>query len=283
MKRLVVLLLGVIHYGALYALPLGNPAAATLYTDSLWSEVNSPDCCSPDFSWCTSWNVRLGFYGEYVFNRHMAVDKKGEPAVDKMELYTNAAYFVLNICERLDFFTTLGMTSMSIDTNLSPFVEDPINAKLAQFSFESAFSWSLGARAILWECSSWLIGIEGQYFRTNTDFTSLLQKVDNHFTYVDEHDVVYDEWQVGLALSYTFSLFCEKLALVPYMGVSWAESKLNLQGLQIENSTFNNLRSEKLWGYNVGTTFTLDNKIGVTVEGHFANEKALYVCGEFRF
>jgi major outer membrane protein len=286
MKRLVVTLLVTFCYNTLLALPLANPAAASLYTDSLWSDVGCSDYCSPDFCWANSWNVRLGFYGDYVFDRHMAVDIKGEPNIEKMEIYTNAGYLVVNICERVDLFSTLGVTNMSIQTPLASFVSSPLSSTLLSFSFEPGFSWSLGGRAILWQWKCFLLGVEGQYFRTNTEFSSLLE-VANQFTYIDGQDIVYDEWQVGLGLSYKFSSRCPRFAWVPYIGVTWAESKLHLNGLQTaigtEIVTFEDLESDKLWGYAVGVTFTLAEQIGITVEGHFANEKAVYVGGEFRF
>ena len=116
-----------------YALPVGNPAEASLFCDSLFS-----------WCWCENFGVRLGYYGDFVFDRKMKLDAPSKDCLRRTEIYTNAGYLVINFLNRVDVFGTLGATKINIDANnqnFSPrlFPED----KFQKFNLETDtnFSW----------------------------------------------------------------------------------------------------------------------------------------------
>ncbi|MFZ0565942.1 MAG: hypothetical protein WAM28_07145 [Chlamydiales bacterium] len=297
MKKIAALVLAFISFGFIYALPVGNPTEASLFLNGAWCESTACDPCDPCFSWCDAWSFRIGFYGDYVFNRHLEVkhhneDNDAGDDIQTTTLFTNAGYLVLNFCDRLDIFATLGSTHLHIRTDDLSW--DPISLLIPQsqseLDFVSNFSWSIGARATLLQCGCFGVGIEGQYFGFNPKLNYFLDYDDGNFTYLDEAKRThYREWQVGLGAAYRFATSCPTIALIPYMAVKWAGCHLDMNDFvfvdELDDTvyTLNDLRSKKLWGYALGLTFTLCDMAGVTVEGRWGDEKALYVNGQFRF
>jgi major outer membrane protein len=290
MKKLALTALAMLSCGIVSALPVGNPTEASLYKNGFWCGRSATDPCDPCFSWCDAFSLRVGFYGDYVFNRNMEVNARNKPDINEFSLYTNAGYLALNICDWMDVFSSLGATTISAFGDASAFskVKGPL-----EFQWFPAFSWSIGARATIWECDCWGIGLEGQYFRTKTNLNYVVDYIAGDFDYFNANNsATYSEWQVGLGASYTFTLARPDTAFVPYMGIKWAGSKLTHDFSTFESYsivepdtdvTITDLQSKKLWGYCVGVTATQNETFGVTVEGRFGDERAVYVNGQMRF
>lgn len=291
MKKLVVMGLTMLSCGAAYALPVGNPADASLYLNGIYfDDTISVDPCDPCFSWCDAFSVRAGFYGDYVFNRHLERRGDGHGLLQDADIHTNAGLLVLNIAERLDFFTTLGTTSIDLRSNATNW--NASASRETDLHFKTHFSWSLGARATLWQCDCWAFGIEGQYFRTTPDLDYLVNYGDGTKNYFDENNrTKYHEWQVGLGVAYRFATSCPTLAFTPYAAVKWSGAKLRTDRdliLIVENPaeetwTINRMQNRKHWGWALGMTFSLCDMIGVTVEGRWGDESALHVNSQLRF
>jgi major outer membrane protein len=292
MKGVVMALLTSLSCEALYALPVGNPSEASLFLQGTWAENYCCDPCDPCFSWCEAWDFRVGYYGDFVFNRHMQV-KKGKHegrAIDRTEIYTNAGYLVMNICNRIDLFGTIGATNILIKTDARAW--DYITSLESELRFRTYFSWSVGGRATLWQCDYFTVGAEGEYFQANTDFDNFLEYFSGTITYFNGKNTShYSEWQVGLGICYRYATCCPTFAMTPYAAVKWAGSQFNLGNFSLtpiidgvaSDLLFPNLDNGKLWGYAVGISITLCDMVGVNVEGRWADEKALSVNGQFRF
>lgn len=295
MKKLVLTILTFLTCGAAYALPVGNPSEASLFLNGAWWDSYCCDPCDPCFSWCDAWSFRAGYYGDFVFDRHLAVDQDSNDSgrgsnIDHTEIFTHSGLLVFNICDRIDIFGTLGASTINVKTDAVTF--SPISTESELF-FRSDFSWSVGGRATLWNCDCFYVGIEGQYFQTNPDFDNIVRYDTGAITYFnDNNGVCYQEWQVGLGAAYRFATSCPTIAMVPYAAVKWSGCRLDFNdftvgipgvGGVIDPFVFRKLRNDKSWGYAIGMTLTLCDMVGVTVEGRWADEKALYVNGQFRF
>lgn len=278
MKKLFLLALILFSIQRMGALPVGNPSEASLFFQKY--------ACGKDYCDESIWEdgfitVGIGYYGDYVFNRHLetVTDRK----IDYSQIYTNAGLLVLNVCDRVDLFTTLGTTKFKFNTSLGPFNS---GNKSPRFDFETrtAFSWSVGGRATLLEYRCFALGLVGQYFSSHPQAKVLFVRanVDN---YPDENSRrKYSEWQVGAGISYHYSYY-----FMPYVAIKYARAFW-----EFDNETFNvtgtlatipNVRSSRNWGYAIGITlppFTC-TKMAVTVEARFADEAALYVNGQIRF
>lgn len=137
---------------SLHALPVGNPAEPSLLIDGTIWEGMSGDPCDPCATWCDAISLRVGFYGDYVFDRVLKTDvpkqfsmgaaptsaanssspadsaskaDRPNPAYGKhmhdAEWFTNAGYIALNIWDRFDIFCSLGATSGYFKGNSASF------------------------------------------------------------------------------------------------------------------------------------------------------------------
>jgi major outer membrane protein len=284
LKKLILALASSLSWTSLLALPLGNPADSSLYTNGLYCGRSTPGFCDPCYSVWQAFSFRAGFYGDYVFNRNMQWTGPDHSDFSAVELFTNAGYLALNVYETFDIFATLGATKISQYGDTSAL----LNNREGVINHNPAFSWSVGGRLTLLEYGCWTLGMEGQYFRTQNTIDSLLRLENAQRYYFNGSDnrSTYKEWQVGLAAAYTFTYNIECSALIPYLGVKWAGAQMDNNAtvrIGTDNLSVPNSQSTKLWGLCVGLTALQNESFGVTVEGRFADESAIYVNGQMRF
>lgn len=290
MKRLVTTFLTILTCGAVYALPVGNPSEASLLCDGLiWEGHCGMDPCDPCLTWCDAFSVRVGFYGDYVFNRHLRTRSGGDDnsnnhaSIEDTEIFTNAGYLAANLWDRFDVFATLGATNLDMETNVSSFAPfiGFTDGERAALHTRTDFSWSVGARGTLWECGCTALGVEGQYFSTRPKITRLtVGALDSD--YPSSLNLKYNEWQVGFGISHRINMF------VPYVAVKWSNLKATIEqeeadGFDTGTISLVDFENDKNWGYAVGVSLVDCEKAALTVEGRFADEKAVYVNGQFRF
>ncbi len=298
MKKLILTVLTFLSCGATYALPVGNPAEASLICDGfIWEGHCGCDPCDPCLTWCDAFSVRAGFYGDYVFqrflrNRKAEAPSSARPQLDHSRLWTNAAYLALNFWDRFDLFATLGTTKIWLEGNLtsfSPFVHAiVVDGVHAQLETRNEFSWSVGGRITLWDCGCTSFGVEGQYLRTEPRLSRVtLGEVASIYTTatVPYIRAQYSEWQVGLGVAHRINF------LVPYAAVKWTGNKLKWQNnpgpaaliFGTNGITLNDLRNKKFWGYALGLSIVDCEKGAVTAEGRFGDEIGAYVNAQIRF
>jgi major outer membrane protein len=281
MKKSLITLLTVLASGSAYALPVGNPSDASLLCDGLLWEGHCADPCDPCLAWYNAFSFRLGFYGDYVFNRHLEIDTNEDDSdIEHTRISTNAALLTANLWDRLDLFATLGATSFDIDTNAFAF--GGTNGSRLELESETNFSWSVGLRGTVWECGCTSLGIEGQYFFMRPDMRRVTQGADTSVYPDNIIDAKYREWQIGAGISHRINIF------VPYVAVKWSRARLTFDN-GIPNPTtlpgvkLFNTKNKKDWGWALGVSLVDCEKASLTVEGRFSDEKAVHVNGQIRF
>ncbi len=286
MRKLVAVVLTILTCGAAYALPLGNPSEASLMCDGLVYEGLCADFCQPGIGWCDAWSFRVGFYGDYVFERHMEEDTDSGTREDleHFEMFTNAGYLAVNFYDRIDIFGTLGATNMNLAGNSTYFGITPANHRLILES-DTDFSWSIGLRGTLWECGCFSFGAEAQYFYTRPDLR-YVGELAAPGAYPDGFiDMKYQEWQLGLGVAYRIWNF------VPYAGVKFSHVNLDMDNASVTivaQPAFVVLlhpdgNHKHQWGYAIGVSIVDCEKAALTVEARYPDETALYVNGQIRF
>ncbi len=290
MKKLVAVVLTILTCGAAYALPLGNPSEASLMCDGLVYDGLCADFCQPGIGWCDAWSFRVGFYGDYVFQKHLEINSgiHNEDDIEHFEMFTNAGYFVVNFWDRLDIFFTLGATNMRFETNAGSFASGPSNVSGDRLVLETEtdFSWSIGLRSTLWQCGCFSLGAEAQYFRARPD-VSYIDVGYTVGTYPDGMiDAKYQEWQIGAGLAYRVWNF------IPYIGAKFGHLDINFDDAtidlipdpELETLIFgHDANSKHRWGYALGVSIVDCEKSSLTVEARYPDETALYVNGQIRF
>ncbi|MCP5470151.1 MAG: hypothetical protein H7A36_06575 [Chlamydiales bacterium] len=295
MKKFVLTALAVLTGGALQALPVMNIADASLYTNNWWWGDSCCDPCDPCGSWCDWMDLRLGFYGDYVFNRHLETRVSGSEGGDIQDttIMTNAGLIVLNLCDWIDVFGTVGVSNFRIRTENSVWGVGGGNgtAVMSELDFSPAMSYSGGLRATFWQCDCFYVGAEAQYFYSNPELNWYLPYDSGVLTYFNtDRKKGYQEWQVAVGAAYKF-VNCADFEFVPYFAVQVAGGQWDLSnfsfvdanGTPSETVTLRKLQPKKTVGWTLGMSAILCDLIGVTVEGRWANEKALHVNGQLSF
>lgn len=285
MKKFFGTLFALITSFNLFALPVGNPADATLLRSSIirrgsYEEVNS---CKNNWD---AWGLKAGFYGDYVYNRKLA-SSSPHRHIRKTALYTNAGYWALNFAKRIDCFGTLGVTNFSIDTTLTSLNGPGLPNLLLQFETDTTFSWSVGGRVTLWECRGFMLGVEGQYFKNDSRYKYVNISSIGHL-YLDGYKLTYKEWQAGLGVSYEIPIAGWSTSFVPYLAIKWARGYMDNTTRAIPIPTvgtvaLESFKSDRYFGYAIGLTLLGCDKVTLTAEGRFIDEKALYFSTQFRF
>ncbi len=277
-KRLFLLITS-FAINTLGALPVGNPMDASLYTNGVCSGGSHCDPCDPCFRWNDQFQTRFGFYGDYVFNRKLAVEDGG--AITQTKIMTNAGWLVLNFCNWVDIFGTLGGSKIDCFSSGSRFSTD--QAKI-QIDFEPYFSWSLGGRATLGHWRQFFLGIEAQFFRTRPDIHKFLRDRETIATnFSSKSKTVFKEWQVGLGISY-FDRW-----IVPYAAFKVSKANLNMDDYLIVFQqtgrvfTLHDLVQQTMCGGAAGVTFVLQETAGITLEACFADETSFTFLCQIRF
>lgn len=267
------------------ALPVGNPTDGSLYLKGICTGETRSDPCVVVFNYGDILRLKGGFYADFVFNRHMAIYRARHDGadIDTVSLRSNAAYVAMNFFDWADFFGIVGATHITLTTDGSSFSR---HSSLISLDFKTQMCWGVGTKVTLWKMGDFSVGVEGQYFRTMPHLNSMVRLATGDINYFNFKNIfTYDEWQVGLGASYRYHWECT--SMVPYIAIKRARGEMVFDDFAFAfNSvdyTLESLKSKKLWGYAVGMSMILSQMIGVTVEGRFADEKALYINGQLRF
>ena len=270
--------------GAVQALPVGNPSDSSLLCDGWIWEGKCPDPNDPCLTWCDAFSFRLGFYGDYVFNRHLQLDrncKGGRGEIEHTEIYTNAAYLAGNFWDRYDVFATLGATNLLLNTNARTFALRSTPSGCLTIETNTNFSWSVGIRGRIWECGCTTFGGEAQFFQTNPHITRVTHACEATIYPNDCVDAKYREWQLGVGISHRINCF------IPYLALKWSSVKFNMDEARLDDRypgfQLHDLSNSKEWGFALGLTLIDCEKASATVEGRFGDEKAVHVNGQLRF
>jgi major outer membrane protein len=282
MKLLKILLPAFFFGASLYGLPLRNPKEASLL---------SAGNCAPLLSCCNFGTdviaTGIGFYGDYVFDRHLKVRTPKWKRLDEARVNTNAALLSIDFWKRAELFTTLGGSNLSVRSRAASF------GSAAPFDFiietETKFSWSVGANAILWQCGPFTLGMEAHYFRFRPKIKSARFETLNLLYPPHAVRARYEEWQIGAAIAYTYCMTDETF-FVPYIGCEGSHVSGDFGNFTFSDPFFTtftvhtpHFRSDKDFGYAVGLTLDGCGQWELTAEARFLNEKACHIAAKFRF
>lgn len=278
----------------LSALPIGNPLDATWLCTGVFCEGDCDlDPCAPGQSWCDAWSLRIGYYGDFVFNRKLRVDQHDRrKEIRRTRIMTNAGYLAFNMWNRFDLFGTLGATGLKIDTPEKAFLVrlSGVDTGYSEFvvDVETDLSWSIGVRGTIWECGSFGLGAEAQYFACDSGVNFIENVFDPTPTYLEDADTRYQEWQFGVGATYSIPI-CECTTfVVPYIGIKWARARFKMGDFSTRDDIGNifqlfNLKNDHDFGYAVGITLVGNQRWSFTAEARFRDELAAHLNSQFRF
>lgn len=271
MKKLVMLLSGVMMGSSIFAAPVLNPADPALNTNGLFY------CCAD-----SCWSLRAGFRGDYVFNR--GLENPAQP-IDRYSLYSNAGVLTLNLWERIDIYGLVGSCSQNFQ---SKFAITPPVAAAVSVDYETRTIWGAGIKLILWEWD-WTCHCGRSFLTAGFDYESVSSANAN--TFVGNGVLLntvaipannYRESQVTLAFGHRIK------KLIPYIAGKWSNARANVNTSTVgvgggSTLTMQTMSSEQHFGYAIGASLVDVGRMTVTAEARFVDEKAMTITGAFRF
>ena len=274
-KLLIFLFLNAI----LWALPTHSPNRATYFHD----DASTFNPCNPCFLWQEALNLRFAYVGDFVFNRDMEKrenrHRRGD--IQTFAITTNGGAATLNIADWFEFYGRLGATNFSIIT------PHRVNGRQSELFFSPRLSWAIGTHATVWKYHALAFGFAAEYFRTAAMLDAFLSYQGGRLTYFNDIEKPkYYEWMVACGFSYTFTGpgYNE---FIPHIALSASEAKMGMHRPTFTNDgteyDFLNMKSRKMWGYEVGLNWILNRKVAAGCEFHFADQKALHLIGEVAF
>lgn len=258
------------------ALPMYNPAQASLLTNGVCCEARPINYCDP---W-DSMSLNIGFTGSYVLDHQMVSNLRNDKDVIRdFSIRTNASYLALNICEFVELFSTIGASDISV--NWPPkAVNKPNSSTKLRMELETAYSLSFGGRATAYQCDNYFFGFEIEYFRTKPSILSI------DATPVSQINYKYNEWQISGGGAYLISL--GSIDFVPYLGIHYGRTYFSAQQQEVidpdgDRLMFITLAQQNHVGYTFGTTMIGCQKIQISAEATFISEVAFTFNSSFRF
>ena len=277
MRWILVTLLSVV--ASIDALPVGNPAAASLFPNGIITH-GCTNPCSFWFPWTNDLHLRTGFYGDYVSERKlMRLYYRNRGGDDRSaSLNSNALILVANTFDWVEVFGVVGAAHLQIASVAEQ------TQSLTFLDFHSSNCWSFGMRATGARFGNILLGGEAQYYRTEPNTESYTNLATGNVTYLTGMNrATYEEWQVGLGAT-AYIQTSEELSFAPYIAFNVSNVRGDLRDIRFQDgaTTINlfDLTASKICGLAVGSSLILNRQVGLTVEGRFANETALYVTGQ---
>lgn len=284
MKKIFAVLAGLLTYSAVYALPVYNPDQPELLKYGVFT---CGDSC---------WGIEFGYRGDFVFDRKLKRKNTGS-VVDgnrrapNYASSTNAGQLTLNLWDRLDVYGWCGATQTEFE-----FVADYVGTVTTSPFYDirgvtkEDFSWGVGARAVLWQCGRTAVGVDGQYSQRRANLHSLTfngQPVQSFFTTLidpDRFSLKNREWQVSLGISHRICW------LVPYVAVKYSNVRARFHGPDVIPSTVIGTinprlcyRNKDYVGFVAGVSLVDSERMHVTAEGRWIDERALTIAADIRF
>lgn len=287
MKKVLALVAGLMTYSAVYALPVYNPDQPELLKYGVFT---CGDSC---------WGLELGFRGDYVFDRkvkhsgHRANLADRHKDVCDYSISTNAGQLTLNLWDRVDIYGWVGAAETHYEdqvrlvTSITPFETDWLNIS---GSTREGTAWGVGARAVLWQCGRTAVGIDGQYAHSEAKFKCLtingvpVQEVTGLDLDSSRFKIRNSEWQVSLGISHRICWF------VPYVAVKYSNFRGRFRsgdflfsGALGTANADGHFRNRDVVGFVAGISLVDSERMHITAEGRFFDERALTVAADFRF
>lgn len=249
----LVVLLSVIFVNV-YAAPVGNLAEPKMLGKGIFIPEDGLV------------SLRAGYQGDFVFDRRLK-------DLDDAEINTNAGTVTLNINKKVDIYGIFGATDGTF--------EETYNSTKVKYGTDTAFSWGVGAKAILFEYKDTIVGLDGKYFNAEPDLDKVIiggVTLDLPNADITEAKVEYDEYQIALGVAQKINMF------VPYGGVKYSRAKGKLAvtylGTKYESDDAKNKDEVGLF---IGCSILPLKNVSLNLEGRFLDEEALMVSGQIRF
>jgi hypothetical protein len=258
MNKVILFLVGMLSCTLLEALYFGNPMEPEIIDRGI---ILSPE------NWASA---RVGYEGNYVFNRRLEARDGSTGGIDEFQYLLNQGVATVNFLDRFEVYGSFGAMSASFSNR--PHVDH----KRREYQTNDAFSWGVGGRAELFHWGESVLGVGGSYqFARPPMKWNTLDGVSSSTSAI----LHYGEWQVGVGMSHRIDPFIPYIAVL-YSHVGASVTKISHDFLP--HSDFK-MVSREHWGLAMGCSFSTSEIFDLGVEVRLFDEEAISLAGSAKF
>jgi len=251
MKKLVPLF----YITSLYALYMGNPAEPQVIDAGFFISQDS------------AISIKAGYEGDWVFDRML---KTGGHAIDRFHILMNQGVVSIGFLDRIELYGSVGSFSAQFWNRPR---EDGF---MRDYGTHDRWTTGGGLKIILTQWDSTTLGVDGkyQYAAPQIAWTTV-----DGISIASRSHLVYQEWQVSLALSHTIDIF------TPYIGATYSNVHATVSGahgIGLAHAHFRAVNRNK-FGMAVGCGLCSGRKVDLTFEARFFDEQAVVAAGNIKF
>lgn len=256
--RLSLLLL--FAFSPLFGAYVGNPASPGIMNTGFFSG---------GYQFC---KFTSGYLGDYISDKRYVSDQTSD-TLDANQtfrhfgLHSQMASASLILLERLEIFGYAGGSKEHATWKKTATVSE-MSTALLDFHSAHHFSWSAGAKLILFQWGQTYFGFDYTYFAVPASHKSFFKFLNQLHLPLETEKQTFSirEWQVSGALSSRFAMF------TPYGGITYLSSKLNIHsGIDVPPLYYHN--KENI-GYFYGLTLSLTGRFHLNFERRVRDEFA---------
>lgn len=216
--------------------------------------------------------LKIGYELDVNFDRSLKATNNRIKKMDVFRYYWEQGVITLNFVDRFELYTSLGAAKFFVEPRTS-------NTTRVVTETGNRFLWGVGTRAIIYEFSDATVGVDVRYQESSPRFQWMgVNGVPLAST--TGARLKYQEWQVGLGLSYHVGIF------TPYLGGRYCQSlgryKHFPEGVLRSGTSFH-VKNATKFGLAVGTAISTGHIFDLNFEARFFDETAATASATVRF
>jgi hypothetical protein len=177
----------------------------------------------------------------------------------------------LNIYNRFEIYGSLG--AMDCEFSFRPRIDE----QRREFQTDYRLVWGVGGKLLIFNWDEASFGIDGKYQR---GYPHVKWDSISGVSFSSAAKVLYQEWQVGGAVSYECNL------LVPYFGIKFSNVNAQVrnvaENMELETSRFK-MKSRHQIGMCLGCSLGTGNYFDINLEVQLIDEQGVTLAGNVLF
>ncbi|MCH9630053.1 MAG: Major outer membrane porin [Chlamydiia bacterium] len=212
--------------------------------------------------------LKVGYQGDLLIDRSLRPTNNRIKRMDVFGYHLNQGVITANFVDRFEVYSSLGAAKFFIEPRVT---------ETTRLSMETGnrFTWGVGARGVLYEVSKFTFGMDVKYQEANPSF-QWISLNGAPIGPTGGAKLKYQEWQIGLGVSYRIELF------TPYIVGRYCQTLSRYKhfplGLLANNATSFRVKSRKKFGISVGATLSSGNIFDMDFEARMIDETAATIA-----
>ena len=217
--------------------------------------------------------LKLGYESEVEIDRSLKATNQRIKRMETFRYLIQEGVFTANFANRFEVYGKAGAAKFFVE----PRVSDAVRVTTET---GNRFTWGVGARGIIYEYSKVTVGLDVKYQEASPRFQWMAVN-GSPLTSTAGAKLKYQEWQIGLGVSYHVGIF------TPYIGGCYCQTLSRYKhfpvGILKEEATSFRVKSKTKFGIALGADLSTGDIFDLNFEARLFDETAVTVAATVRF